>query len=137
MRNAKEQLRSWARFVVKAARVPEADRSGVVRDIVRRLNMRTSGRERAWNAAKVIRSYWHKTGRIPSDVSLPQNIAEIGAIVDYEEDRERRHSCVAEVGDGSYHDARFAEENGVCPRCSSSKRLADDRRSCACGWQTM
>jgi hypothetical protein len=66
--------------------------------------------------------------------SLPSDLVSLSAIGQYEI-ASRRYDEAGMWGSFSIHDRRFATENGVCPRCSSSSgSFGDVNGSCPCGF---
>jgi hypothetical protein len=66
--------------------------------------------------------------------TFPKDMVSLSAIGQYEV-MSRRYEEAEMWGAFSYHDRRFATENKVCPRCSSSKgSFRETYGACPCGF---
>jgi hypothetical protein len=112
------------------------------------------GRRRMAAASTVVRRMLAKQMGLPSIALDGLRASVVMAIGDYElrgrpdgDPNEGLHSMGEEFGESSaafsvltreptYHDRRFAQENGVCPRCAEATgKFGPDRGACACGFR--
>jgi hypothetical protein len=122
---------------VRSCGIHDPDVPDVVAEVIGRA-WRQPGRRRRAAALEVVRRRLARQLGL-RERDLPTDSVGLRAIGDYERTR-RLYAARFGASDGSWrgafdaHSRRFAEENGVCPRCASPGPFDRDGYRCPCGY---